>query len=60
MTVLASTCMAADALSTALTVLGPDDGLAYAEARGIAARFLVRAPGGLLETTSSAWRALLQ
>lgn len=59
-TVLAPTCMAADALSTALTVLGPQDGLAFAEARGIAARFLVRAPGGLLETTSSDWRALLQ
>ncbi|MDY0963679.1 FAD:protein FMN transferase [Massilia sp. CFBP9026] len=59
-TVLAPTCMAADALSTALTVLGPDDGLAFAEARGIAARFLVRAPGGLVDTTSSNWRALLQ
>lgn len=59
-TVLAPTCMAADALSTALTVLGPDDGLAFAEARGIAARFLVRAPGGLVDTTSSDWRALLQ
>ena len=59
-TVLASTCMAADALSTALTVLGPDQGLAFAETRGIAARFLVRAPGGLVETTSSDWRSLLQ
>ncbi|TXG02422.1 FAD:protein FMN transferase [Massilia arenae] len=59
-TVLAPTCMAADALSTALTVLGPDDGLAFAETRGIAARFLVRAPGGLVDTTSSNWRALLQ
>jgi len=59
-TVLAPTCMAADALSTALTVLGPDDGLAFAEARGIAARFLVRAASGLVQTTSSDWRSLLQ
>ena len=59
-TVLAPTCMAADALSTALTVLGPIDGLAFAERRGIAARFLVRAVTGLIETTSSDWRALLQ
>ncbi len=59
-TVLAPTCMAADALSTALTVLGPIDGLAFAEARGIAARFLVRTASGLVETTSSDWRSLLQ
>ncbi|MBD8656521.1 FAD:protein FMN transferase [Oxalobacteraceae sp. CFBP 13730] len=59
-TVLAPTCMAADALSTALTVLGPDDGLAFAEQRGIAARFLVRAGAGLKETTTGAWRLMLQ
>lgn len=59
-TVLAATCMAADALSTALTVMGPDAGIAFARERGIAARFLVRRPGGLAETTSDAWQALLQ
>ncbi|MBQ5949939.1 FAD:protein FMN transferase [Massilia sp. ST3] len=59
-TVVADSCMAADALSTALTVMGPDEGLAFADARGIAARFLVRRPGALLETTSAAWRGLLQ
>jgi len=59
-TVLAPTCMAADALSTALTVLGPEQGLAFAETRKIAARFLVRGPSGLVESTSSDWRALLQ
>jgi len=62
-TVIAPTCMAADALSTALTVLGPRDGLALAERDGIAARFLVRAATadtGLAAITSSAWRALLQ
>lgn len=59
-TVLAPTCMAADALSTTLNVLGPEAGLAFAETRAIAARFLVRTPVGLAETTSSHWRVLLQ
>jgi len=62
-TVIAATCMAADALSTALAVLGPQAGLAMAERDGIAARFLVRGAGpaaGLTDITSSAWRALLQ
>jgi len=59
-TVVANTCMAADALSTALTVMGVDAGLPFADARGIAARYLVRSPGGLRESTSAAWRELLQ
>jgi len=58
-TVLAPSCMAADALSTALTVLGPQQGMAFAEQRALAARFLLRSGGGLVETTSSAWQALL-
>ncbi|WP_036168865.1 FAD:protein FMN transferase [Massilia sp. 9096] len=60
-TVLASTCMQADALSTAITVLGPQAGMAFAERRAVAARFLLRRPdGGLLESASPAWRAMLQ
>ena len=59
-TVLAATCMAADALSTALTVLGPKDGLAFADARGIAARFLVRSADGLRESVSAAWSRMQQ
>ena len=59
-TVLHASCMAADALSTALTVLGAVDGLVFAEQRGLAARFLVRRPGALNEITTSAYRALLQ
>jgi thiamine biosynthesis lipoprotein len=59
-TVLAPGCMQADALSTALTVLGPQAGLAYAEAHGVAARFLLRRDGALAEFSSPAWRALLQ
>ena len=52
--------MVADALSTALTVMGVDTGLAFADARGIAGRYLVRHEGGLREHTSAAWRELLQ
>jgi thiamine biosynthesis lipoprotein len=59
-TVLAPTCMAADALSTALTVLGPEEGLAFAQERGIAARFLVRGAAGLVEIMTSDWQAMLQ
>jgi thiamine biosynthesis lipoprotein len=58
-TVLHASCMAADALSTALTVMGLEAGLAFAEARGLAARYLVRGQPGLQERTSSAWRAML-
>lgn len=59
-TVIHRECMAADALSTALSVLGPDEGLAFAERHQLAARFLLRAPGKLEEITSSAFRAMLQ
>ena len=58
--VLHADCMAADALSTALSVLGPEKGLAFAEARAVAARFLVRRGDGLDELYSSAFGALLQ
>ena len=59
-TVLAPTCMEADALSTVLTVLGPDDGIAFAEAHVLAARFLVRRADTLDEIMTPAWKALLQ
>lgn len=59
-TVLASTCMAADALSTALTVMGVEAGLPFAEQRNIAARYLVRSDDGLHEVDTPAWRELLQ
>ncbi|MAG56026.1 MAG: FAD:protein FMN transferase ApbE [Planctomycetes bacterium] len=44
--VISDTCARADAWATALLVLGPDEGLKLAEARGIAAMFIVRSPGG--------------
>jgi len=59
-TVIADACMTADALSTALTVMGVEAGLAFADARGIAARYLVRRSGAPSEHVSHAWRALLQ
>ncbi|MFT7722290.1 MAG: FAD:protein FMN transferase [Roseateles sp.] len=54
-------CMWADAWSTALTVLGPDDGLALARRERIAARWLVRrADGGVDERLSPALLELAQ
>lgn len=43
-TVLHPECMLADAWATALTVLGPQAGMALAEKRGLAVRMLVRDP----------------
>lgn len=61
-TVLHPQCMAADAWSTALTVLGLEPGMALAERLGLAARFLVRSGGHdepLSEHMSSQMRAML-
>jgi thiamine biosynthesis lipoprotein len=59
-TVIHPQCMAADAWSTALTVLGPDDGLRFAEQQRLAARFLVRRAGQLDEISSTAFKELQQ
>lgn len=59
-TVIHRECMAADALSTALTVLGPEQGLRFAEQHRLAARFLVRRDGLLEEISSAAFKELLQ
>ena len=59
-TVLHQECMAADALSTALSVLGVDSGMHFAEQHQLAARFLLRGPGGLDEVSSTAFKAMLQ
>lgn len=57
-TVLADTCREADALATALSVLGPAEGYDWAEARGVAALFVSREPGDrLIETKTHAWDA---
>lgn len=54
-TVLHAECMQADALATVLTVLGPGEGLAFAEAHDIAALFFERKPAGLHASASRAW-----
>ncbi|MDQ7999871.1 MAG: FAD:protein FMN transferase [Bordetella sp.] len=57
-TVLHEHCMDADALATVLTVLGPDEGMAFAERHGVAALFARRAPEGTLALhPSAAWLA---
>jgi thiamine biosynthesis lipoprotein len=48
-TVIDPVCMHADALATALTVLGPDEGMKYATDRNIAALFIVRSGNALVE-----------
>jgi thiamine biosynthesis lipoprotein len=52
-TVLDETCERADALATALTVLGPQEGARWAEERRIAALFVWREPGRIREWMSS-------
>ena len=58
-TVVHEQCMAADAWSTALTVLGVEAGMALAEEQGLAARFLQRDGDGYHETLSSHMLAML-
>ena len=55
-TVVADTCMQADALATALIVLGANRGRALAEASGIAAQFIERRPeGGFRDSMTAAF-----
>jgi thiamine biosynthesis lipoprotein len=56
-TVLADSAMQADAWATALTVMGPTAGLAFAQARGMAARFVTRAQAGPLIHATRAFDA---
>ncbi|BBB64408.1 FAD:protein FMN transferase [Undibacterium sp. YM2] len=58
-TVLHPECMVADAMATALTVLGCAAGLDYAEQHQIAALFLQRTASGFEEKMSRALRAML-
>lgn len=52
-TVVARSCMEADAWATALMVLGPDRGRALARTRGINALFLLRSAAGGIDTCST-------
>ncbi len=53
--VVAGSAMTADAASTTLMVLGPEAGLEWATARGLAAHFLVREGGTLRELWTPAF-----
>jgi len=52
---IGATAMEADALATALLVMGADSGLPWAEARGLAATFVVRSADGLREVATPAF-----
>ena len=58
-TVVAESCMTADALATALMVLGPGPAQALAERDSIAARFIVREASGFSIAMSTAMAAML-
>jgi thiamine biosynthesis lipoprotein len=54
--VLADSCMQADALATALEVLGPQAGLAFARDRELAVRMMVRTDEGFEEIVTSGFQ----
>lgn len=58
-TVLHREAMAADALSTALTVMGVESGMVFAREQGVAALFVSRTESGFEEHTSDALAAML-
>ena len=61
MTVVHADCMAADALSTALMVMGREEGIDWANRRGVAALFRCRAEGvPLTEFMTDRFADLLQ
>lgn len=59
-TVLHAECMMADAWATALSVLGPEQGMALAEREGLAAHMVVREGDGFRELVSPALEAMLE
>ncbi len=58
-TVVAPNAMQADALATALMVIGPEHGIAFAERHDVAALLLVRTGEGLSPLMSSSFRPYL-
>ena len=59
--VIHASCMTADGLATALSVLGPDVGYELAEQRGIPAYFLVRvAEDEYEQRQTSVWTSLIE
>jgi thiamine biosynthesis lipoprotein len=59
-TVLHTECILADAYSTAMTVLGAQEGMALASRLQLAARFICRVPGGHEEYLTPTLRAMLE
>jgi FAD:protein FMN transferase len=59
-TVIGDTAAAADAWSTALMVLGPEEGMEVADSEGLAAYFIMRAPTGFQHTYTPAFARYLQ
>lgn len=57
-TVVTSHCMNADALATALNVLGPDEGMAFARQRDLAVLMLIRGKDGLRARATEEYRQL--
>ncbi len=58
-TVFHVSALQADAYATALAVMGPVEGPAFAEALGLAAQFVGRTARGLIERTTPAWTAMM-
>ncbi|MFT0139246.1 FAD:protein FMN transferase [Alcanivoracaceae bacterium MT1] len=58
-TVLHKSCMMADALATALTVLGPEEGVAFAREHELPVLFIVRTNEGPKEILTPAFQAVL-
>jgi thiamine biosynthesis lipoprotein len=59
--VIHASCMTADGLATALSVLGPDEGFELAERQDIPAYFLVRVADDVFEEKqTSEWAALIE
>ena len=58
-TVIAPSAMAADARAAALMVLGPDAGMAFAQAHGLAALFTLHTQDGLVRRATPAFEGYL-
>jgi len=56
--VIAASAMWADGMATLLSVLGPSDGLAFAAAHGVAARFVERTSSGFVEHATPSFEAV--
>ncbi len=58
--VVHQSCLYADGLATAINVMGPEKGFAFAEARGLAAFMIVRQGDGFAEKMTSQFEKLVQ